>query len=575
MLETVRLYLGTLRHLRPSQVLWRIGYGLRRRLHLYSIPRVPNPPPDFDRECLRRVRTFLQLCNEQGIHVPAEIDALRNQSFRFLNQRSENGDRIPWRNPSFSKLWRYLLNGFVFGRDFAVNSVSDNFLGDRDRALNWMLGWIRENPPGNDPSWDAGPVSDRLLNWTLLIAAFGMHEPEVRASYLRQARWLDRWLEYDLRANHLLKNACALTLASLVLRDARLLAKGLSLLEAQVQEQILPDGGHFERSPMYHAQALWDALLVYAALEIKPLFFEDCLRKMTDFLQAIRHPDGEMPLFGDSVFHQAPATDSLLSLARALLPAAVSSPSRAATGQAMDASGIYVLGDRDKGDCMIVKTAPPMPPYQPGHSHADMLSFEVSLEGLRFIVDSGVHGYAESALREYCRSTRAHNTVQMDDIEQSEMWGTFRIAGRPQPGPVCFEAGDTEALLDAVCIHPSGYLHRRRIRYDQAQRSWEIHDHVESSGREQQIRSYLHFHPECRVQCLDNEIIAIRGAVGGRINLTGSGTVEAHLASSEPVIYWHCPEFGLAFPSPTVVLKSHGNILDVSYKITAFKDNKC
>ena len=41
---------------------------------------------------------------------------------------------------------------------------------------------------------------------------------------------------------------------------ARWLTKGLGILARQIPEQILADGGHFERSTMYHALALEDIL---------------------------------------------------------------------------------------------------------------------------------------------------------------------------------------------------------------------------------------------------------------------------------------------------------------------------
>ena len=76
-----------------------------------------------------------------------------------------------------------------------------------------------------------------------------------------QAATLERRLEKDLLGNHLLKNIKALLFAGALLetpRSARWWAKGEALLEQQLNEQILPDGGHFERSPMYHSQILED-----------------------------------------------------------------------------------------------------------------------------------------------------------------------------------------------------------------------------------------------------------------------------------------------------------------------------
>src|SRR5690606_8661793 len=71
-------------------------------------------------------------------------------------------------------------------------------------------------------------------------------------------------------ANHLQKNLKALVVGGLYFRGdtaRRWLERGLRLLWRELFEQVLPDGGHFERSPMYHAIALADFLEVLSLLE--------------------------------------------------------------------------------------------------------------------------------------------------------------------------------------------------------------------------------------------------------------------------------------------------------------------
>ena len=80
-------------------------------------------------------------------------------------------------------------------------------------------------------------------------------------SLATQLAWLERRLEYHLLANHLLKNGKALLFGGLFLAGpgCRTLARlGLEILLREADEQILADGGHFERSPMYHCIVLED-----------------------------------------------------------------------------------------------------------------------------------------------------------------------------------------------------------------------------------------------------------------------------------------------------------------------------
>ena len=83
--------------------------------------------------------------------------------------------------------------------------------------------------------------------------------------------------------------------------------------------------------------------------------------------------------------------------------------------------------------------APIGPDYQPGHAHGDLLSFELSFAGRRVVTDSGVHGYDGDPLRAWCRSTHAHNTVEIDGQSQCEFWSVFRVARRARPRDVRFE----------------------------------------------------------------------------------------------------------------------------------------
>ena len=67
---------------------------------------------------------------------------------------------------------------------------------------------------------------------------------------------------------------------------------------------------------------------------------------------------------------------------------------------------------------------------------ADFFSFELSLRGTRVVVDSGVSTYETGPMREYCRSTRAHNTVEIEGQDLVELWGAFRVGRRCRPREV-------------------------------------------------------------------------------------------------------------------------------------------
>src|SRR6185295_1096925 len=105
------------------------------------------------------------------------------------------------------------------------------------------------------------------------------------------------------------------------------------------------------------------------------------------------------------------------------------------------------------------------PSYQPGHAHADTLSFELSLHGRRVLVNSGTSEYGTGPERQRQRSTAAHNTVVIDGQDSSEVWGGFRVARRAHCQWLATSrtpAPSIEAVHDGYLRLPGRNTHRRR-----------------------------------------------------------------------------------------------------------------
>ena len=60
----------------------------------------------------------------------------------------------------------------------------------------------------------------------------------------------------------------------------------------------------------------------------------------------------------------------------------------------------------------------------------EMLFFEFSCSGQRVLIDPGVFEYDEGELRAFSRSTLNHNTVSLDNKDQSDFWKSFRVGRR-------------------------------------------------------------------------------------------------------------------------------------------------
>jgi uncharacterized heparinase superfamily protein len=312
---------------------------------------------------------------------------------------------------------------------------------------------------------------------------------------------LESRLERELLANHLFKNAKALIFAGALLEapeSRRWQILGERLLMEQMAEQILPDGGHLERSPMYHAWLLDDLVDVRNLLEHRPSMVSGCreevlhnISRMAHYLNEVVHPDGEIPLFNDSQFGVTRPTSEII-LDAGETEVTVSSD---VTVNGMYDSGYAAIRDRTSNSCLIFDCGDLGPDYQPGHGHADVLSYELSLHGQRVIVDTGVSSYEISPERHYERSTAAHNTVRVDAMEQAEIWAGFRVGRRPVVGPM--HCGEVEGCQFVRGTHTGyerlGVMHSRTI-IRRADNSWVFVDTLRGKGSHT-IESFIHFHP--------------------------------------------------------------------------------
>lgn len=317
--------------------------------------------------------------------------------------------------------------------------------------------WIRENPRGSRPGWEPYPTSRRIANWIKWLLSGHVPNSEVCRSLAEQAEWLAQRLEFHLLANHLFANAKALVFAGCFFQHDPWLRKGLELLEQEIPEQILADGGHFERSPMYHALVLEDVLDLVNLGRAYPGLLPDwsaVAARMLAWLERMVHPDGRISFFNDACFGVAPELCLLRGYAARLgiEPACVQ----------LGASGYIRL--ENEHTVVLFDAAPIGPDYQPGHAHADTLSFELSHRGRRLIVNSGTSTYEPGTERSWQRGTAAHNTVRVDGLDQSEMWKAFRVARRARPFDVRTDHRRwAEASHDGYHRLSQPVTHRRRL----------------------------------------------------------------------------------------------------------------
>lgn len=483
--------------------------------------------------------------------------------FTFLNDSLSCKDQVDWAPKDKTFLWRYNLHYFDYAYELGVE-----FLIQKDEKKYLLFkrlvtDWCENNPIRSNNGWDPYPTSLRIVNWIKAYHFFAERineDPAFNELLLKSIYWQSLFLadnvEYHLRNNHIIENARALFLAGSFFNDQksrRWQTRCLQILWQELRHQVHDDGGQFELSPMYHAAVMLnyiDVVLVLQALnQSVPEWANVLLGKMIRFLELMQMPDGEIAFFNDAAQGMTPATANIMDALKLL----------GFYRESLDylklidlpQSGYFILQSADGQNKCIFDCGKLGPDYQPGHGHCDALSFVWAHQGQRVIVDSGVDDYyRQDQWRAYYRSTRAHNTIEIDGKEQSEIWGNFRVGRRAHPSGVQINSNE---ILPFIQGSHDGYfalsekvLHRRTIGFFK-EKILIIFDEI-SGKQEHAVESFLHFHPDFTFN--DNEFIA-RGK-NFDVLIFPFGTFyqsKKYHGQQNPLQGWYSPEFGTRFPN--------------------------
>ncbi|MBN1307366.1 MAG: alginate lyase family protein [Chitinispirillaceae bacterium] len=528
----LQLLFFTVIHLRLEQILARIAFRLFR------------PAPNC------RMLPVRHAANEIRFHSHKKPSMVSATTATFINHTADIGSPQCWNDGSFDKLWLYNLHYFD---DCNAEGFEKRSAWHEDLIARW----INENPVGKGIGWDPYPTSLRIVNWIKRHLNGNPLSPAALNSLAVQARFMRLRIEYHLLANHLFADAKALVFAGLFFEGNEAegwLKKGLSILKKELPEQILADGGHFERSPMYHSIILEDMLDLinivryygHSSVSVKMIGeWKAIVNKMLRWLRAMCHEDGKIALFNDAAFGIAPETGRLLEYARSLQI----DPAIEIMDELTDLSYSGYIRMK-KGKCLLIIDAGDIgPDYQPGHAHADTLSFELSRGPDRIIVDSGTSCYGTSPERHRQRGTAAHNTITVDRRNSSEVWGGFRVARRAKIVERAVSASNRQVVITAAHNGfkrlPGVGIHRRTWIIDEEKII--IEDYIAGSGMHH-IEAFFHFHPDMPPGFSEDGSIIISKKGMRRIKIICSRLLDGKIEDST----YH-PEFGMAIKSSKLV----------------------
>ncbi len=385
----------------------------------------------------------------------------------------------------------------------------------RELIAQWHS-WIDANPYPVGINWGSAlEVAFRSLSWMWVdhLLADAPDYAEFRAELLSalafHEHYIERYLSTYFSPNtHLLGEAVAMfflgTLYPQMPQSARWKSEGWQIVLREAKRQVRPDGVYFEQSLYYHVYAL-DFFLyarMLAAVNGKPIpaAYDDVLNKMLNVLAALAQA-GPAEGFGDDdggrLFNPRrnqtehmtdPLALGALALNRSDLTAArlteesiwlfgeraaaelaSPKPEPVPASIAFRDGGLYVIADTAPCPQRMMIDAGPQGTGRCGHGHADALSLRLTMNGSRWLVDSGSGVYISSnpSERNALRGTGAHNTVRVDSIDQALPQDPFSWADIPASAAENWLVGQTFTYFsgshDGYERLPDPVTHRRSV----------------------------------------------------------------------------------------------------------------
>jgi len=485
--------------------------------------------------------------------------------------------------------------------------------------------FIATNPYARGVHWlSALEAGTRAVYWMLTYPFYADHADEaflarLWASMAQHMRFVETHLSVEAYANnHLVADAAVLAIGGLFLDCAsgrQWHELGLGHLETQLERQVHADGVHGEKSVAYHRYVLDQYYLVNAFLKANCGSFTAAARarieRMTEYLMNIVHPDGSIPAFGDgddargiwcrpSAIHdyrallalgavefgradfkhaaRGPAEESLWLQGADAFEAFLALEARipATASRAFPEGGYYVMRSGWEADSSVLSfDCGALGHGRAGHGHADALSVQLFAAGFPFLVDAGTFSYnLDYGWRDRLRGTRAHNTVMIDDADQSMM--ADRMSWRTQAQTKCRHWNSYDAL-DIVEGEHDGYArlgdpvtHRRAVVFVKPD-VWLVCDTL-ACAQSHRVEAHWHLRPDCQLELVSPRDFILRSPTGaelrGSLLAQWSADGAAPALMAEAVDDWISPNYGVRLPART--LRFAGNAGANSLWVTSF-----
>jgi uncharacterized heparinase superfamily protein len=362
-----------------------------------------------------------------------------------------------WSPTATGSEWLAAWHGFGWLPDLAAAAGGTAREGARDLVQSW----IAENSDWHSLAWRSDVLATRIFAWIGHFDEFVKRDQDesfrraLLTSLVAQLRHLARTAGWERTGAGRLRSLKGLIAGMAVLGSPEpRLARALRMLERELPVQILPDGGHISRSPSLQLQVLQDLIDTRAVLRASqietPAALKEAIERMAPMLRFFRHGDRRLALFNDSLEEDGVLIDLVLTRSEAKGRAPSHAPD---TGfDRLQAFKSLVLID----------TGRPPPHGFDDHAHAGTMSFELSHERERIIVNCGAYRGPKPNWWRVARASAAHSVLVAADTNSVEIRADGSL-GRT-PAAVARERAEHEGQQWISASH-DGYRERFGLIY--------------------------------------------------------------------------------------------------------------
>jgi hypothetical protein len=470
-----------------------------------------------------------------------------------------------------------------------------------EAAVTQITHWLDMNPYGKGMNWRSPlELAIRLINWVWTVDLIkdsglfeGLFKQRLMESVFLHCRDVSGKFSQGTSANnHLVGEAAGVYIAACyfpMLKDAQAWQqKSKQILEREIQAQTFRDGCTKEHAFSYQFFVLQFYLLTGLAGKWSEDAFSDTywqtLNRLSQFIAMVAEGGKHYPMLGDqddgyvldlgdhvhdinalsdvisyfyddAIFAQGFKQESesafwLFNNRQVSLKKEQVTESSLRSISFID-SGYYLLqaGKEIDGNqaSILVDVADLGYTAIAAHGHADALSCVVRINQQDLFVDTGTYDYfSYPKWRDHFRKTKAHNTVEIDGLDQSVMTGPFMWEAHAQSE--CIEWSPTELGGKLVAEH-NGYkrlgspvTHQRSIDLDVQQKQINIVDDLVTQGQHDVV-IYFHFSEDCQnIQISENTCTLSLGSDFITIQLPEKTTAE--LIKGQPSENKQTPSLG-------------------------------